>query len=731
VAVPAFADRVYETTTTAGTGPITMAGAVLGYFSFAAELANPSIVDYTIVNPITGEVEVGRGTWTTELSRDTVFSSSNADALVDFAAGSKFVFVTVASPTLESFLSNLATGTNSLAVLGTATGDSSVSLGDGAEAAGTFSVALGRYSAANADYSIAISAEISAGGDHSVAVGYGAGTASVDVVAVGYGATGDGDFATVIGSGAVAVIDAVALGAGASAANAQSIAIGRSAQTTANLAVAIGSGAESSGGVAIGAGSVSSDDQTVSFGDTGVSRRLVNVSDGIDPTDAATVGQLPTGTGDVVGPASAVDANVVLFDGTTGKLIKDSGKALTPAGVGLSNVTNDAQTKSAIVPNTAPAAGQILVGNAGGTAFAKVTMSGGATIDSAGVVTISGSGANAALSNLASVAINADLTTGAGTAATLSATAPAAITTAQAGIAANLTASAAVAGSSVAGAAAGADATITAGNAARLTSGNANGGKVVLTGGAGIGTGTAGPVQITRAGTLAAPALIFGTASNGWYDAGLWVYAQAGNARISLTSGIVLSSNSYFAFCDNVNTPSGSVDTAMGRAGVANGITFGGNGAGAGTTISRTELNKRVTGIADATGTAVLTVTIPNAAHSAQLYIELCGSLGAGGAIGANEASATNCYTVTFARTAGVNAVAAISAASGASAAAVAGAATVTCTAAMSAVSGAVGASNTFTVNVTISRSGGSSTNHTCLVYAKLLNANATGVSIS
>lgn len=38
------------------------------------------------------------------------------------------------------------------------------------------------------------------------------------------------------------------------------------------------------------------------------------------------------GSGDVVGPASAVDGNVVLFDTTTGKLIKDSGSTLVIAG---------------------------------------------------------------------------------------------------------------------------------------------------------------------------------------------------------------------------------------------------------------------------------------------------------------------------------------------------------------------------------------------------------------
>ena len=49
----------------------------------------------------------------------------------------------------------------------------------------------------------------------------------------------------------------------------------------------------------------------------------------------------PTGGGDVVGPGSAVDANVVLFDTTTGKLIKDGGQGL-PTGTIVG--TSDTQT---------------------------------------------------------------------------------------------------------------------------------------------------------------------------------------------------------------------------------------------------------------------------------------------------------------------------------------------------------------------------------------------------
>ena len=58
----------------------------------------------------------------------------------------------------------------------------------------------------------------------------------------------------------------------------------------------------------------------------------------------------------------------------------------------VSNVTNDIQTKASIVPNTAPSPGQMLVGNAGGTAYAPVTISGSCSMASSGAITCSGTG---------------------------------------------------------------------------------------------------------------------------------------------------------------------------------------------------------------------------------------------------------------------------------------------------------------------------------------------------
>ena len=90
------ADRVKETTTTTGTGAVTLDGASIGYQSFAA-IGNGNTTYYTIAAQGISEWEVGIGTYTlsgTTLSRNTVLSSSNSGALVNFSAGTKDVFVT-------------------------------------------------------------------------------------------------------------------------------------------------------------------------------------------------------------------------------------------------------------------------------------------------------------------------------------------------------------------------------------------------------------------------------------------------------------------------------------------------------------------------------------------------------------------------------------------------------------------------------------------------------------
>ncbi len=91
-------DRVKETSTTTGTGTLDLAGAVQDFEGFVAGIGNSNTTYYAIVNTGTGEFEVGLGTVadaaTDTLSRDTIISSSNSDAAVNFTSGSKDVFCT-------------------------------------------------------------------------------------------------------------------------------------------------------------------------------------------------------------------------------------------------------------------------------------------------------------------------------------------------------------------------------------------------------------------------------------------------------------------------------------------------------------------------------------------------------------------------------------------------------------------------------------------------------------
>ena len=92
-------DRVKETTTTTGTGTITLGGASSGFQSFSV-IGNANTTYYCIAGQGTTEWEVGVGTYTsagTTLSRDLVLESSNAGALVNFSAGTKDVFCTYAA----------------------------------------------------------------------------------------------------------------------------------------------------------------------------------------------------------------------------------------------------------------------------------------------------------------------------------------------------------------------------------------------------------------------------------------------------------------------------------------------------------------------------------------------------------------------------------------------------------------------------------------------------------
>lgn len=94
-----WADRVLETSTTTGTGALTLAGAITGFQAFSAVMTSPSDTCYYSIWAVdaggtpTGEWETGLGTYSASntLTRTTVLDSSNSGSAVNFSAGTKRV----------------------------------------------------------------------------------------------------------------------------------------------------------------------------------------------------------------------------------------------------------------------------------------------------------------------------------------------------------------------------------------------------------------------------------------------------------------------------------------------------------------------------------------------------------------------------------------------------------------------------------------------------------------
>ena len=90
-------DRVKETTTSTGTGAISLAGAQPNFRTFASVLSNADTTYYAIIDNTNLAFEVGLGTYATSgntITRTTVLSSSNSNSAVDFSAGTKDVLLT-------------------------------------------------------------------------------------------------------------------------------------------------------------------------------------------------------------------------------------------------------------------------------------------------------------------------------------------------------------------------------------------------------------------------------------------------------------------------------------------------------------------------------------------------------------------------------------------------------------------------------------------------------------
>ena len=86
----AINDRVKETSTTQGTGNITLAGAVQGFITFNSGIGTSNTTYYAIFEQGTNNFEVGLGTLSgsTTLQRDTVLSNSSGNtSKINFNSG--------------------------------------------------------------------------------------------------------------------------------------------------------------------------------------------------------------------------------------------------------------------------------------------------------------------------------------------------------------------------------------------------------------------------------------------------------------------------------------------------------------------------------------------------------------------------------------------------------------------------------------------------------------------
>ena len=91
-----ISDRVKETTTTTGTGTLTLGGAVTGFETFTANLSDGDTTYYACTDNT--DFEVGLGTFTasgTTLARTTILASSNSGSAVNWSAGTRTIFCTL------------------------------------------------------------------------------------------------------------------------------------------------------------------------------------------------------------------------------------------------------------------------------------------------------------------------------------------------------------------------------------------------------------------------------------------------------------------------------------------------------------------------------------------------------------------------------------------------------------------------------------------------------------
>jgi len=110
-----FGDRLLQTSTTTGTGTLTLAAAPLGFKALSTVYAVSEDLPYAIegvdaLGDLSGQWEVGRGhlDGSGNLVRDLVYSSSTG-GFVSFSSTTLRVFVSSSAPALNEWLNEIST----------------------------------------------------------------------------------------------------------------------------------------------------------------------------------------------------------------------------------------------------------------------------------------------------------------------------------------------------------------------------------------------------------------------------------------------------------------------------------------------------------------------------------------------------------------------------------------------------------------------------------------------
>lgn len=368
----------------AGTGTVAFTGGNKAYGTYSMAWGYNSVAGISVDGSETyvGATAFGTGTearnggatamgnWSIAEGQDSVAmgneSHTHADAKASLAMGQESH--TLGSGSLAGGTSSIAGGYNSLAFGYEAEGvsDYTVALGESAKAVGENSVALGYNSKAFGDYSAAILGGRTGNGTFKYDEDENEYDVDVKDNAIG---------AFAAGFGSVALKDyTVAVGRHATVNNEKGIALGEDAVVSADNSAALGSEAVASEENVISVGHKKGDAKyDGSTYSAALNRRIVNVAEGVDDTDAVNVSQLKALEVEVVG-AGNVKVEKDTSSGHTKYTVSSAGGG-GAAEISFNGDNKDARIDSPNVLNIeGGATGELTDGNIGVKSDGKNTL---------------------------------------------------------------------------------------------------------------------------------------------------------------------------------------------------------------------------------------------------------------------------------------------------------------------------------------------------------------------